>query len=307
MAIASVAAAGIGAYSSASSAKKQAKGEEARYRNLRKLFGDRQPGMSQLEGLAGLEDFQLNINPADFQDVGFDMTRDAMNFMREDAEITFNQTVGPQNLGQFNQFLSDNLERSNFDFSSLPPEITRTLESSALSRGLGGPAGLAENLSVENKLRLQQQSENSAFRALGFRQGFMPDLINPLGTVFELANFERQNQLGEAGIQLQALSAGADLEMQRFGLEAGYQPPNNAGVNAAANAQTWNAISQSLSTAGMLYGMYGGGGGGAQPQSSTGTVKVASNTTPATYNATNYPNAFPANSAQTPYSPYAYN
>jgi hypothetical protein len=247
-----------GANQAGKAGKAQAAGEARRQAALLRLFGQRDPGAAQLEGLMGLAEFDINVNPLDFQDAGFGLTSDAMDFLRNQAELTFNQTVGPQNLGTFNAFLSDNLERANFDFSSLPKEITRTLEGSALSRAVGGPAGLAENLSVENKLRLQQQSESSAFRALAFRQGFQPDLINPIQTTMDLAKFEQQSQIAEAGIQLSALNAAANIETSRFALEAGYQPPNFAGVDAMASASMANAVSQGAATLGMAYGSYAG-------------------------------------------------
>lgn len=248
-----------GSAMSASSAKKQAKGEEQRYAAMRKMFGQQQPGLGALAGIEELAGFELpRINPLDYEDAGFALTERAMAQMRIEGEKTFNQAVGAANLPLFNAFLTDSLERANFDFSSLPEGVTRRVEGSALARGLGGPAGLAENLSVENKLRLQQSGEQGAFRALGFKQGFLPDLLNPIDSVFKLAEFELQNnqqQLGVAGLQLNALGQAANLEMGRFQLEAGYQAPNYAGLGAQAGANTLAAVGQGLSTIGMAYGM----------------------------------------------------
>lgn len=247
-----------------------------------------------------LADFEVNVNPLDFQDSGFGLAADSMEWMRDQGEMTFNRTVGAGNLDTFNSFLSDNLERANFDFDTLPPEILRRVEGSALSRAIGGPAGMAENLSVENKLRLQQQSEQSAFRALGFKQGFMPDVLNPIDTVMDLARFEQQNQISSAGIQAQALGAVADLEMSRFALEAGYQPPNTAGIGAAAGAQAANTMSQAFMTAGMMYGTYGGGntyGAQTQPQQQ----QYSSMTPDWRTNATSYPGAATSTPTATAY------
>lgn len=299
-AVASVASAGIGAYSSSKSAKQQAQGEKDRAATLAKLFQDRDPGAATMEGLAGLAEFDINVNPLDYQDAGFGLTEDAQKYMFEQADISFGRVIG-NNRGLFDTFLTDNLERANYDFSSLPAEITRTLEGSALSRAIGGPAGLAENLSVENKIRLQQQGESSAFRALSFRQGFEPDILNPIPNVFALADFERQNQVSEAGIQMSALGSLGNLEMQRFGLEAGFQPPNTAGIGAAATANNWNAASGAFSSLSSMAMMYGGGSTGqARQQQPT----IAANNYQATpqYNS-QYPNPFPGST----YNPNAYN
>lgn len=279
-----VASAATGIYSanqSGKAGKAQAAGEERRYAALRKLFGQRDPGAAQLEGLMGMAEFDINVNPLDFEDDGFGLTERAMDFLRNQAELTFTQTVGAGNVGTFNSFLSDNLERANFDFSSLPAEITRRVEGSALARGIGGPAGLAENLSVENKLRLQQQSESSAFRALAFRQGFQPDLINPIETTMDLAKFEQQNQIAEAGIQLQALNAAANIESGRFALEAGYQPPNFAGIDGMASAATMNAVSQGFGTVASIYGSYAGRQQQQQPQTTPAGATSSAQTQPA--------------------------
>jgi hypothetical protein len=294
--VASIATAGIGAYSSSQSAKKQASGEVARSEALAKLFSDRNPGASTMAGLEGLSEFQLNVNPLDFQDAGFGLTEDAQDFMFKQADKSFGRVLG-SNRPLFDSFLTDNLERANYDFKSLPKEITRTLEGSALSRSLGGPAGLAENLSVENKIRLQQQGESSAFRALAFRQGFEPDILNPIPTVMALADFERQNQVSEAGIQMNALGSLGNLEMQRFGLEAQFQAPNVAGVNQAANANMWNAASQGLMAAGSIYGAYGGSmGRQQQPTIAANNYQAAPQ-----YNS-QYQNPFPGST----YNPNAY-
>lgn len=270
LAAASVVTAGVGAYSSSKSAREQAKGEEERSANLLKLFGERDPGAFSLEGLEGLAGFEVNVNPMDFMQDGGKLTDWAMDFMRAQAETTFEQTVRPENVPLFNQFVTDNLERANFDFSSVPAEIMRTVEGSALSRAIGGPAGMAENLSVENKIRLQQTGENSAFRALGFRQGFMPDLLNPIDSVMGLATFERQNQIASAEVQMGALGALGNLEMQRFGLEAGFQAPNVAGIGAAANANNWNAASGALMTGASMAMMYGNSYGAQNPNQAQG-------------------------------------
>jgi hypothetical protein len=270
---AAVVSAGAGVYSanqSGKAAKQQASGEAQRMAAMRKMFGQQQPGLSQLAGIEGLAGFELpRVNPLDFEDEGFALTERAMAQMRIEGEKTFNQAVGAANLPLFNSFLTDSLERANFDFSSLPAGVTRRVEGSALARALGGPAGLAENLSVENKIRLQQGGEQGAFRALGFKAGFLPDLLNPIDSVFKLAEFELQNnqqQLGVAGLQLNALGQAANLEMGRFQLEAGYQAPNYAGVGAMAGANTLAAVGQGLSTIGMAYGMSQAGRSyGAQP------------------------------------------
>jgi len=298
LAAASVVTAGVGAYSSSKSAKAQARGEIDRAAALQKLFEDRNPGASTMAGLEGLSEFQLNINPLDYQDAGFGLTEDAQDFMFAQADKSLGRVLG-SNRPLFDSFLTDNLERANYDFKSLPQEILRTVEGSALSRSLGGPAGLAENLSVENKIRLQQQGESSAFRALAFRQGFEPDILNPINTVFDLANFERQNQVSEAGIQMNALGSLGNLEMQRFGLEAGFQAPNTSGVNEAANANMWNAASQGLMAAGSIYGAYGGQM--AQKQQ-TPTI-AANNYQPAPQYNSQYQNPFPGST----YNPNAYN
>lgn len=280
--IGTVASVGTGIYASnkaSKSAKEQAAGaidaEARRAAQMQKLFADRDPGAFSMEGLEALAGFELDIDPMDYIKKGGKLSSWAMDFMRDQAEKTFNQTVGKENLPLFETFVTDNLERASYDFSSLPPEIMRRVEGSALSRSLGGPAGMAENLSVENKIRLQQQGENSAFRALGFKQGFMPDTINPISSVFELANFERTNQVQSANVQLGALGALGNLEMQRFGLEAGFQaqPMNTAGIASAGSANTWNAVSQglgSLTSAAMMYG-----GRNTQAQSMAGSSNYA--------------------------------
>lgn len=289
--------AGVGAYSSSQSAKKAAKGEVDRAAALNKLFQDRNPGAAAMAGLEGFAEFDINVNPLDFQDAGFGLTEDAQTYLFEQADKSFGRVIG-NNRGLFDTFLTDNLERANYDFSSLPAEITRTLEGSALSRAIGGPAGLAENLSVENKIRLQEQGESSAFRALSFRQGFEPDLLNPITTVMALADFEKSSQLAEAGIQMSALGSLGNLEMQRFGLEAGFQAPNTAGINEAANANMWGAASQGLMAAGSIYGAYGG------QIASRQQPTIAANNYQATpqYNS-QYPNPFPGST----YNPAAYN
>jgi hypothetical protein len=297
LAAASVVTAGVGAYSYSQSAKKQAQGEVDRAAALQKLFSDRNPGAATMAGLEGFTEFDINVNPLDYQDAGFGLTEDAQDYLFAQADKSFNRVVG-SNRGLFDTFLTDNLERANYDFSSLPAEITRTLEGSALSRAIGGPAGLAENLSVENKMRLQQQSENSAFKALSFRQSFEPDLLNPIPTVLALAEFEKSSQLAEAGIQMGALGSLGNLEMQRFGLEAGFQAPNVAGVNEAANANMWGAASQGLMAAGSIYGAYGGQmSARQQPQTMASNYQAAPQ-----YNS-QYQNPFPGST----YNPNAYN
>lgn len=297
LAAASVVTAGVSAYSSSQSAKKQAAGEEQRALALQELFRDRNPGAATMAGLERFAEFDINVNPLDFQDAGFGLTEDAQDFLFEQADKSFARVMG-SNRGLFDTFLTDNLERANYDFSSLPGEIMRRVEGSALSRSLGGPAGMAENLSVENKIRLQQQGESSAFRALGFRQGFEPDLLNPIPTVMALADFEKSSQLAEAGIQMGALGSLGNLEMQRFGLEAGFQAPNTAGINEAANANMWGAASQGLMAAGSIYGAYGGQmSARQQPQTMASNYQAAPQ-----YNS-QYQNPFPGST----YNPNAYN
>lgn len=261
LAVAGTVTAGVGAYQANKSAKAQAQGavdtEARRAAMMQQLFADRNPGAATMEGLEAFANWQLDVDPLDYQKEGFQLTEDAQSYLFEQADKSFNRVMG-SNRPLFETFLTDNLERANYDFSSLPPEIMRRVEGSALSRSLGGPAGLAENLSVENKIRLQQQGESSAFRALGFRAGFEPDILNPIPNVFALADFERTNQIQEANVQMGALGALGNLEMQRFGLEAGFQaqPINTAGISQAANANMWNAASQGLSTLGSAYGAY---------------------------------------------------
>lgn len=305
--IGTVASVGTGIHASnkaSKSAKEQAAGavdaEARRAAMMQKLFADRDPGAATMEGLEAFANWQLDVDPLDYQEAGFDLTEDAQKYLFTQADKSFNRVMG-SNRPQFESFLADNLERANYDFSSLPPEIMRRVEGSALSRSLGGPAGLAENLSVENKIRLQQQGENSAFRALGFRAGFEPDILNPIPNVFALADFERTNQIQEANVQMGALGALGNLEMQRFGLEAGFQaqPINTAGIASAGSANTWNAVSQglgSLTSAAMMYG-------GRNAQAAQQTPTIAASNYPATQYNSQYPNPFPGST----YNPNAYN
>lgn len=301
-----VASVGTGIYAAnkaSKSAKEQAAGavdaEARRAAQMQKLFADRDPGAATMEGLEAFANWQLDVDPLDYQEAGFDLTEDAQKYLFAQADKSFNRVMG-SNRPLFETFLTDNLERANYDFSSLPPEIMRRVEGSALSRSLGGPAGLAENLSVENKIRLQQQGESSAFRALGFRAGFEPDILNPIPNVFALADFERTNQIQEANVQMGALGALGNLEMQRFGLEAGFQaqPINTAGIASAGSANTWNAVSQGLGSLTSLAGMYGGSMGGGQQQ---GQTIAASNYQAPQYNS-QYQNPFPGST----YNPNAY-
>lgn len=301
--IGTVASVGTGIYASnkaGKSAKEQAAGAEREAANRLKLFQDLNPGATSAEGFEGFTDFQLNVNPLDYQEAGIDLTEDVQNYLFKQADKSFGRVL-KSNMGLFDELVTNSLEQANYDFTSLPPEVMRRVEGSALSRSLGGPAGLAENLSVENKIRLQQQGENTAFKALSFRQGFEPDILNPMSTIFDLANFERQNQVSEAGIQMQGLSALGDLELQRFGLEAGFQQPNTAGIGSAASANTWNAISQGLSSFTSLAGLYGGQMGGAARQQAPTMATGSSNYATPQYNST-YQNPFSGST----YNPNAY-
>lgn len=250
-----VAAAGVGsAYLSSRSAKSQAGASQDALNRVMSLFKKQRPGDEALGGIASLlEGLDIeSVDPMAFKDAGFDLTDDAMDFMRAEGLETFAAALGG-NYAAFEQLTQESLELANWDFSSVPDDVLATLDNSALSRASGGPIGRAEEISVGNRMALKQSGEQSAHRQFAFKAGFLPELINPIDTTMDLARFEQQNQqlqLQAAGLEMQALGALYKGEMDQFSLESGlvgFADPT-AGLGTAALASGLNTAALALGT-----------------------------------------------------------
>lgn len=240
-----------GAVASSNSAKKQGAAQNDAVKKVQNLYKQQRPGNESLNAMSGLlEDFELpEIDMEALFDQGLGLSGEAMDFMRDQGLTNFRESIGAGNEGLFNEYATNQLEVANWDFSSIPEGILSTLDSSALSRSSGGPIGRAEEISVQNKLSLQQAGRQGAFEAFAYKGGFLPQLINPIDTTMQLANVELQKNslaLGEAQFQMNGLASMYKGEMDQFSLLSGLFgiADSTAGVGSAAVASGLNTASQ---------------------------------------------------------------
>lgn len=116
-----------------------------------------------------------------------EMLGDAETLVDFGFEQSREKAYGADNIEAVDRLQADTLARASFDFSSLPPDMLDALDRGTLARTAGGPAGLAENISLQNRISLAEAGFNQ-FNALSSNNAqFTP---NPVGTLFDLGKFE---------------------------------------------------------------------------------------------------------------------
>lgn len=259
----SLIAAGIGAAGSVAKGVSASKVGSANRKFLSGAIRDSaslgQGGLSAINSVPGVGfqtvDFR-EVDPLDFIESGFALTEDGFNFQSELGQRNRTTVLGEENTQGFDAFKRESLEQARFDFTSIPQNILDTLDKSALARSISGPAGQAENLSVQNKIALANRGQNSLFQSLAFDNQFVIDPPNPLNTVFDLADFDFRNsqsqlsadQFNSSGLlqadmfnsnlELTKAQSLLDTEFKRFGITTGLQgqfAANDAGAIRAGN------------------------------------------------------------------------
>lgn len=217
----SAAGAAYSGYSQAQAGKKQAAAGMAGAKQLsaagKNLGKEYDQYLKKYRGImeAGGEEL-AGITFKSRKEEGYGMANDALNWQRGQLDQNLLRTVGGEaNKAQFEQLTSASARQANWDFRDIPRGVLETLKGSALSRAMSGPAGLAERFSVAEQMKLQQQGEQSMYKGFAFKQGFQPDVFNPIDTVYSLMNSERQRVTD----RLNAYGMAADAEGKRYGIQ----------------------------------------------------------------------------------------
>lgn len=200
-------------------------------------------GAEQLKELEGM----------DYDPVGLlGLLGDAETLVDFGFEQAREKAVGADNIDDLDQLQADALARANFDFESLPPDILGALDNSALARTAGGPAGLAENISLQNRMALADQGFNTFNAITSNNAQFTP---NPVGTLFELGKFNSAQQQMDLDFDLRRIGQELAIEEFKFSAMAGaiqQRADNDAGaVGLSAAGSALSAIGGGFSSAGL--------------------------------------------------------
>lgn len=192
-------------------------------------------GKEQMEDLEKLDYDPVNL---------MELMGDAQSLVDWGFDTSREKAYGAENLAGVDQLKSDTLARASFDFSSLPPDMLDALDKGILARTAGGPAGLAENISLQNRIALAEAGFNQ-FNALASNDAqFTP---NPVGTLFDLGKFNTAQQQYDLEFDLGKIRQ--ELAVEEFKFNALTGAVNQRAANDS-NAVALTGISSVLSSVG---------------------------------------------------------
>lgn len=179
-------------------------------------------------------------------DFGFDQSRE--------------KAYGEENIEAVDALQREALDRSRFDFSSLPADMLDAMDDSTLARTAGGPAGQAENISLQNRISLAESGFNQFNSLASNNAQFTP---NPVGTLFDLGKFRTAQQQTDLDFDMQKLRQELAIEEFRFNAMTGaiqQKAANDAGaVNLGAASNVLTSVGQGFSSSGLSSATSGAG------------------------------------------------
>lgn len=231
---------GAAAGAAGSSAAAGASREAAAINNqLAIKFRDR--NQERLEGLS-----YEQVDPLSFQEQAAGLTSWGRDIMRTAA-------YGEENLAGADLLRSSLLRQANFDFSDLPPDMLRSMDQSALARSFGGPGGLAENISLKNRIGLANRGLQGFQSIAGLESTFTP---NPVTSLWDLAKFETSQRVTSLELDRWRVAQQASIDEATLGVQTG--ATNQRAANNAA-AVNWTGAGQVLQSVGTAVSGYNTG------------------------------------------------
>ena len=162
------------------------------------------------------------------------------------------RAYGEENIEDVDALQRESLERARFDFSSLPSDMLGAMDDSILARAAGGPAGRAENISLQNRIALSEAGFNQFNQLASNNAQFTP---NPVGTLFDLGKFQTAQQQSDLDFDMQKIRQELAIEEFKFRAMTGainQKAANDAGaVNLGAASNVLTSVGQGFSSSGL--------------------------------------------------------